>query len=281
MRIGENVELYKTNEDLKTSIETILRMPPTVKEAFLKTEEGQFLVKGIVLQSENNRPDNKQFGTSWTPGEIEELNEEIRKASPEDRELILALLPSPVISCLHNRMEKEETLAYDNWTKVKGADTADGGRKDISKGGFGSGPRYGSREHKEKWQHNQFAPDREGNWRTNQHYVGPKPKSPLTSEEESGYKDFIKRQNDYRDGGSYNYGKISKGAKQGTPGYSKWLEEIRAKRAGKVNPDAMTRPTKFDHKQPKQPKPYKHFLRRVKKDAKIVDKPVSEKSENS
>ena len=110
MRISETVEMIKTNEDLKTSIDTILRMPPTVKEAYLKTPEGQFLVKGIVMQAENSRPDNKQFGTSWTPEEIEELNEEVRKASPEDRELILALLPGSVISCLHNRMDKKRNF---------------------------------------------------------------------------------------------------------------------------------------------------------------------------
>ena len=70
----------------------------------------------------------------------------------------------------------------------------------------------------------------------------------------------------------------------GSPGYDKWLAEIRAKRASKINPDAYTRPTKFNHAQPKpvaKPKPYKHFIRKVGKNAKIKDQPVSEKSENS
>lgn len=65
--------------------------------------------------------------------------------------------------------------------------------------------------------------------------------------------------------------KLEKGARKGTPGYEKWLSDIRAHRISKVGPDAKTRPTK-----------YRHFLRRVKPDTgKIVDKPVSDNSKES
>ncbi len=68
---------------------------------------------------------------------------------------------------------------------------------------------------------------------------------------------------------------LIKGPRKGTPGYQIWLDKLRAKRQSKVGPDAMTRPTKNSKK------PFKHFIRQVKENAQIVDKPIKNKSEKS
>lgn len=208
MKIINDFELSKTNEDLKTSLFSIFFLPPSARLNLYKSVEGKQLIKGIQMMAENTKPDNKQFGVDWTEKEISELNQAVIEASPEDREILVSLIPSPVLSIIYDRMNKDKKPEYSDWVKVKGAASAEGGRTDISKG-----------------------------------------------------------------------------ATKDTPGYDQWVAKIRAKRAGSgtVTPDAMTRPTKFSPgslKSPKQKK-YKHFIRQVKKRGKIVDKPVSEKSEKS
>jgi hypothetical protein len=207
VKIINDFELGKTNEDLKTSIFSIFYLPPSARHELYKSVEGKQLIKGLRMIAENAKPDTKRQGVDWTPEEIEELNEAIITASPEDREILVSLVPSPVMSILHDRMNQKKTEPYGDWVKIKGASQGEGGRTDISKG-----------------------------------------------------------------------------AKVGTPGYDAWVEKIRAKRAGgSVSPDAMTRPTKYKPGNAKSPKnkKYKHFIRRVKKDAKIVDTKTSEKSEKS
>lgn len=208
MKIINDFEMQKTNEDLKTSIFSIFFLPPTTRHELYKSLEGKHLIKGIQMLAENNKPDNKQFGTDWTEKEISELNEAIIQASPEDREILVSLVPSPVMAIIHDRMNPKPVPSYGDWIKIDGPESGEGARKDIAKG-----------------------------------------------------------------------------AKQGTPGYDQWVEKIRAKRGagGMVSPDANTRPTKFKPGKIQSPKnkKYKHFIRRVKKDAKIVDKQIPEKSGKS
>jgi len=217
MKIRANLDMVKSNEDLQTAILAVENMAPAAKELFFKSVAGKEFYKGIQMIAENNKPANKQFGMSWSEEEIEALNNAVRKASPEEAELLVSLLPGPVAGIIMDRLHKENKMTkdqYSDWVKVQGAEK----RQDISKAVRG--------------------------------------KNEKDTKEQA----------------------LEKGARIGDVGYDSWLEKIRekrrAKKIGKVSPDAMTRPTKYGKRKQGG---YKHFLRKVGKDAKIKDTQISDK----
>lgn len=228
--------MEKTNEDFKTAVWSVVSMPPTARYAFAKSIQGQEFIKGIQMVAENNKPSDKQFGMSWTVEEIDELNEAVIHASPEDQEIIFSLLPGPVASIIHNRMSqnKIDKPDYSNWTKVKGD-----AYQNIKTG----------KDNKDV--------DRKVEKAVRIESLGP----------QYFANGIIQKDEELEKG--------IRGPVKGTPGYDKWLASRRGHQTAKVGPDVMTRPTKT------RKTPYKHFTRQVKRNAKIVDKKTSEKSEKS
>jgi len=122
--------MYKPefSEDQRGMIQAVLTMPPVVRHEFYKSVEGQEFLKGIEMVAENDKTRAEALGDKreWTREDIEEMVNRIRTASPEDREMLLQIIPGTVIGIIQNRMNAPEN-------RIEQANVPDEFKKSIKK----------------------------------------------------------------------------------------------------------------------------------------------------
>ena len=121
------VELEKSNEAAQTSLLAIRQMTPGNRLKFYQSEEGQEIVKGLILESETNKKAKKD-GTNWTPEDLEATIIALREASEDNWKIFLQLLPGPVAA----RISEHVNTARANNGLNKSADIEKGARKDSA-----------------------------------------------------------------------------------------------------------------------------------------------------
>lgn len=111
-----------SSEDFRGAIQAILSMPPSVRHEFYKSEQGQKILKGIELVAENDKSPEEGLGDKreWDREEIEEMVKKIQDASPEQREIIFAILPGPVIGIVMNRLNSLAGMTPEAFAKTEG-----------------------------------------------------------------------------------------------------------------------------------------------------------------
>lgn len=117
------VELEKSNEAAQTSLLAIRQMTPGNRLKFYQSEEGQNIVKGLILESETNKK-AKADGMNWTPEELEATIIALREASEDNWKIFLQLLPGPVAA----RISEHVNTARANNGLNKSADIEKGAR---------------------------------------------------------------------------------------------------------------------------------------------------------
>ncbi len=117
MKITNDYEMSKTDEDFRTALESVLTMPPKARIEYLSTPEGAFMAKGLLLEAENRKKFNPKTNLSWNPEDIERLNEALINASPEDFEVLVSLVPGSVLSVLKARGLKKSVDEPKNYHK--------------------------------------------------------------------------------------------------------------------------------------------------------------------
>ncbi|VVB50668.1 Uncharacterised protein [uncultured archaeon] len=110
------------NEDFRGAIQAILSMPPTVRHEFYKSAEGQAILKGIELTAENDKSPSEGLGDKreWDREEIEKMVQKLQDASPEQREIIFAILPGPVIGIVLNRLNSLAGKTPEAYARTEG-----------------------------------------------------------------------------------------------------------------------------------------------------------------
>jgi len=118
------VKLIKPSfsEDMRGVVQAVLTMPPTVRHEFYKSAEGQVILKGIELVAENDKTPAEALGDKreWDREEIEKLVQKVRDASPEDREIIYAILPGPIAGIVLNRLNSLAGMTPEQYARVEG-----------------------------------------------------------------------------------------------------------------------------------------------------------------
>lgn len=107
------MELFRPeflNEDQRTMLNYITHLPYTERGAFFGSAQGQAMLKGLDLTPENQKSSKDASGATrkWDEAELEKLMQELRNASPDQTELILALVPGNVISVVISRLDNEK-----------------------------------------------------------------------------------------------------------------------------------------------------------------------------
>ena len=127
----------KSNENLQTSILSIMQMTPKNREKFYASEAGRDIVKGLFLEAENDKKAMAN-GMNWTQEDIEATIIALRAASEDDFKTFLQLLPGPVQTKIteHFKFERQNngiepnviekgakigTAGYETWLAKKRA----------------------------------------------------------------------------------------------------------------------------------------------------------------
>jgi hypothetical protein len=118
------VELTKPEfgEDIRGVVNAVLTMPLSVRHAFYKSEEGKAILKGIALEAENDKAPADALGDKreWDKVEIDKMVQKLQDASPEQKEVIFALLPGPIAGIVLNRLNSLSGKTPEEYARTEG-----------------------------------------------------------------------------------------------------------------------------------------------------------------
>jgi len=118
------ISLHKPEfgEDARGVLQAVMTMPPDVRYKYYQSAEGRDLLKGMNLLAENDKTPAEALGDKreWDKKEIDDLIQQLNEASPEQKEIIFALLPGPVIGIVMNRLASTEGRTRSEDARVEG-----------------------------------------------------------------------------------------------------------------------------------------------------------------
>jgi hypothetical protein len=112
-----------SNENLRTSLNAILRMPERDRLAFYATPEGQEIVKGLILEDETAKKIETPDGRTWDEDEIQRTIVELNECSVDEFKYRIASIPYPILSIMGTNLKHSDQIlkAHNGMDLIKGA----------------------------------------------------------------------------------------------------------------------------------------------------------------